>query len=275
MSSNEEQAAYWNGRMGQDWVRVEDRIDSMMTPLSDVAINRMAAKRGEKILDVGCGCGTTTLQMAASGASLHGVDISEHMISQAKAKATNGADVSFSLTDAATESYSPDFDGVFSRFGVMFFDDPVAAFSNIRSALKDTGRMTFLCWREPAINPWMAVPGAAVQPFMPPDAPVPAPDDPGPFRFADAGYTKSMLEEAGFHNVAIESLEREISLGGGLDEAMEFQQFIGPLSRLLPELDEEKSIEATAAVRKAFEPFVTDKGIVSSAASWLVTATAS
>ena len=126
MGDNAEQAELWNGRMGHSWVQVESYIDRMLAPISDHAIQSMAAQSGERIIDIGCGCGTTSLSLAAGGASVWGVDISHAMITQAKSKDAGSAEVHFSVGDAASQSYTPNHDGVFSRFGCMFFDDPVA-----------------------------------------------------------------------------------------------------------------------------------------------------
>lgn len=273
--SNKEQADLWNGRMGSAWVSVEDYIDRMLEPISQVGIERAGAGAGEKVIDIGCGCGTTSLELAASGASVWGVDISHSMIERANAKDHGEASVRFSVADAAIESYDAEHDVVFSRFGVMFFSDPVAAFKNIRAALKPDGRLVYLCWQAPQNNPWMAIAGGAVAPFMPEDTPAPDPTAPGPFSMADPVRTRSVLEEAGLVDINIEPVERDMHLGDHLDELMAFQKEIGPLSALLESADEETGAKATEAVRQAFAAHVGDNGVAMRAAAWLVTGRAS
>lgn len=269
--NNSAQSELWNGRLGTGWASVEDYIDRMLGPISEAGITAAATQADEKVLDIGCGCGTTTLQLAASGASVWGVDISAPMIEQAQAKPADGLTVQFSVGDAATTDYTPEHDCVFSRFGVMFFSDPVAAFKNIRSALKADGRLVFLCWQAPALNPWVSQVGQVLQPFMPPDAPRPEPTDPGPFAFADEARTKGILEGAGFIDIQHHSLEKPLPLGGGLEELMAFQREVGPLSGVLASADDETAAKATAAVEAVFTPYitddVTDKGIEMTAAS--------
>lgn len=272
MGDNKEQAELWNGRMGQSWVKVESYIDRMLAPISDYAIDSMAAARGERIVDIGCGCGTTSLALAAAGAAVWGVDISSTMIAQAKRKETGSADVHFSVGDAARQDYTPDHDGVFSRFGCMFFDDPVAAFTNIRSALQPGGRARFVVWQSPADNPWIALPGAAVQPFQPEDMPFPDPDSPGPFSLADPEKARQTLVQAGFEDVMVEPVNRTISLGQDIDEVMAFQMHIGPLSAVLETLEENRREEAIQAVRDAIAPHATADGVSFDAAAWLLSA---
>ncbi|MBT4492759.1 MAG: class I SAM-dependent methyltransferase [Gammaproteobacteria bacterium] len=269
---NKEQGEFWNGRMGSAWVSVEDYIDRMLEPISSEGIRLAAAKAGERVLDIGCGCGTTSLQLAADGAAVWGVDISENMIARANEKDPGSAAVRFSVADAAVQKYTPDHDCAFSRFGIMFFDDPVVAFQNIRSGLKSDGRLVFLCWQAPANNPWIAIAGQAVQPFMTEGAPQPGPTDPGPFAFADLDYTRKILVEGGFTDINIDPVEREIALGSDLDELMEFQSRVGPLSGLLDTLDENTAQKARQAVMDAFSQHLSDDGIVASAAAWLVSA---
>ena len=269
--SNQEQAELWNGRMGTAWVSVEDYIDRMLAPISQVGIERAGPGAGDKVIDIGCGCGTTSLELAADGASVWGVDISQRMIERANAKDHGGASVRFSVADAAIEAYDAEHDVVFSRFGVMFFSDPIAAFQNIRAALRPGGRLVYLCWQAPQDNPWLAVAGAAVAPFMPADTPAPDPAAPGPFSMADPVRTRNVLEEAGLVDINIESVERDLHLGNHLDELMAFQKKIGPLSALLESGDEETGLKATAAVREAFAAHLGDNGVTMRAAAWLVT----
>jgi len=273
MSENAEQAEFWNGRMGAAWVNVEDYIDRMMAPLSAVALDAVNAKPNDRIIDIGCGCGTTSLSLGASGAEVLGIDISTAMIDRAKEKENAAGNVAFSVGDAASETYTADHSLVFSRFGVMFFADSVKAFANIRSALVPGGRLVFLCWQLPAANPWLSIAGAALQPFQPGDAPPPDPEAPGPFRFGVPEYTQDILASAGFTNIKLQAVVKDLHLGDTVDEVMRFQSNIGPLSGLLETLDESRHAEATAAVRNAFAAKADSNGINLEASTWLVTAT--
>ena len=273
MADNAEQADLWNGRLGKAWVNVEDYIDGMMAPLSTVALEAVNAKPSDRIIDIGCGCGTTSFSLGATGAAVWGVDISTAMIDRANEKDNAAGNVAFSVGDAASQQYTADHTVVFSRFGVMFFADSVKAFANIRSALVPGGRLVFLCWQPPAANPWLSIAGAALQPFQPADAPPPDPEAPGPFRFGVPEDTRKVLSSAGFTNIAMQPVVKDLHLGDTIDEVMRFQSNVGPLSSLLETLDESRHAQATAAVRDAFAAKADSKGINLEAATWLVTAT--
>lgn len=274
MSENQEQVDYWNGEAGATWVKAQERLDTMLEPLSAVAIAKANPSNGERVIDVGCGCGTTSLAMAARGASVWGVDISEPMLAHARQRAAELDNVAFSVADAASQTMTPDHDLVFSRFGVMFFADPVAAFTNLHTGLKADGRLVFLCWQSPRDNPWVSVGGAAIQPYLPEEPEPVDPKAPGPFAFADVEYLHSVLTQAGFADINIESVNRDLRLGKDLDEAMAFQSQVGPASRVLAELSGTQKEEALAAARAALEPFATDDGVVLASATWLVSANA-
>jgi len=273
MADNAEQAELWNGRLGKAWVNVEDYIDGMMAPLSTVALEAVNAKPSDRIIDIGCGCGTTSFSLGATGAAVWGVDISTAMIDRANEKDNAAGNVAFSVGDAASQQYTADHTVVFSRFGVMFFADSVKAFANIRSALVPGGRLVFVCWQPPSANPWLSIAGAALQPFQPADAPPPDPEAPGPFRFGVPEDTRKVLSSAGFTNIAMQPVVKDLHLGDTIDEVMRFQSNVGPLSSLLETLDESRHAQATAAVRDAFAAKADSQGINLEAATWLVTAT--
>ncbi len=274
-ANNQEQIEYWNGKAGTTWTEQQDILDALLAPISDMLVERAAVDPGERVVDVGCGCGDTTLALAARGAAVWGVDISEPMLARARARSPAGAEVAFACTDAASQAFTPDHDLVFSRFGVMFFADPHAAFRNLRSALRDVGRLCFACWQPPRRNPWMAVAGAAVQPFLPEPAEQPDPRAPGPFAFADRDYVRDILEGAGFAAIEIESFTPSLHVGDSLDSAIALLQQVGPLSRALAELEGADRDQAIAAARAALEPHVTADGLNLGSATWIVRARAS
>lgn len=271
---NHEQIDYWNGQAGRTWVDAQAHLDAMLAPIGRILIERAAVTPGERVVDVGCGCGATTLALATQGAAVWGIDISEPMLAHAAARAEGLDDVAFVRADAATHEFAPDHQLVVSRFGVMFFDDPTAAFANLRTALTPGGRLCFVCWQAPRVNPWVALAGAAVRPFLPEPAEQPDPKAPGPFAFADPDYLRGILDGAGFADVTIEALETRLHVADTLDGAIEFLEQVGPLARTLDDLDDATRQAAVAAVREALAAHLTDGGLDLGSASWLVSARA-
>jgi len=271
MSDNQPQIDYWNGQAGETWVRAQQRLDTMLEDLSAAAIAKANPQPGERAIDVGCGCGATTQALAQAGASVWGIDISGPMLAHAKQRLAEVTNVAFAQTDAATQALTPDHALIFSRFGIMFFDDPVAAFENLRTGLTSDGRLVFMCWQAPRDNPWVSIGGRAIAPFLPEAEPV-DPKAPGPFAFADTDYVRGILEAAGYADINVESVTMDLCVGENLDAAMEFQAEVGPMARVLAELDGDARQRAMDAARAALEPFVTPDGIVLGAAAWLVSA---
>tara|TARA_Y100001933_G_scaffold46841_1_gene44678 strand:- start:1057 stop:1887 length:831 start_codon:yes stop_codon:yes gene_type:complete len=271
---NAQQIDYWNGEAGHTWVAAQDRLDRMLAPITEALLARAAAAAGERIVDVGCGCGETTLALAGAGARVWGIDISEPMLAHAKARAAGNPSVAFSRTDAATQSFTDDHELVFSRFGVMFFADPGAAFANLRTALAPGGRLCFVCWQSPRDNPWVSIAGAALKPYLPEPAETPDPRDPGPFAFADRDYLRTIVEGAGFTDLAIEPLTPTLQVADDLPGALDFMARVGPMSRAMTELEGDDRDRALEAVRAALAPHLRDDGLRLGAACWLVSARA-
>ena len=271
--ANEAQVDYWNGKAGDTWADAQERMDAMLKPISQAAINFAEPKSDERAIDIGCGCGETTLALNDLGLSVWGVDVSAPMLEIAKQRAQGRQNVAFSKADAASQNYTPDHQLVFSRFGVMFFDNPIAAFTNIKTALTPEGRLSFVCWQAPRHNAWVSLVGAAVQPLLPePTEPV-DPKAPGPFAFADRDYLFDLLEQAGFTNITIEPYEAKLKLASNLDDALRFQSEIGPMARVLAELSGEKQAQAMQAARSVLAQQMTDDGLHLGSATWLVSAT--
>lgn len=278
---NAQQIEYWNDQAGPKWVALQTLIDEQIGPLGRRAMDRAAIVPGERILDVGCGCGHTTLELArrtrATGA-VTGIDISSVMLERARVLARDVAlgAVDFVEADAQTHAFSSDYDLLFSRFGVMFFTDPDAAFTNLRTALGPGGRLVFVCWRALPENPWMFVPlGAAMQHIPPPS--MLDPNAPGPFSFADPERVRGILSRAGFSAVTVEPLDETLTVGGGadLDRTVDFLLQMGPTAAALREAGVATSSLVANAVREALRPFETAAGIRMGSASWIVTARAS
>lgn len=273
---NAQQIAYWNTQAGPRWVSHQDLLDAQIAPLGRLALERAALRPGERVIDVGCGCGHSTLEISrhvGAGGGVVGIDVSAVMLERARERAAGeGArNASFLEADAQTHAFEAgSFDLLYSRFGVMFFADPVAAFANLRRALRGSGRLAFVCWQPLARNPWMLVPlaAAAKQVELPPPPP---PGAPGPFAFADAEHVRGILERAGFADVAIEPHESELSIGGaGLDPAVEFLLGIGPAAAALQSVEGGQRALAARAIRDAIAPYATPEGVRMRGAVWTV-----
>lgn len=279
--ANADQIEFWSGETGNRWVQRQQRLDEMLRPYGELALARAAARPGEAVLDVGCGCGTTTLALAAQvgrDGQVYGVDISKPMLAHAEERLRQspppGAEVRFAFMDAQTGDLGGSrFDLAFSRFGVMFFADPTAAFTNIRGALKPGGRVAFACWRALDDNPWMALTLRAAFQHLPP-LPRPGPEDPGPFSFADPDRVRRILETAGFRNVTLEPHDVLLTLGGTTDpaEATSFIIEAGPLAATMIEADTATREAVWQAVYDALAPFHGPEGIRMNGAVWIVSA---
>ena len=273
-SANAAQIEYWNASAGETWARFQEALDRQVEPLGLAAMDALRPTEGEHIVDIGCGCGQTTLELAARvrpRGLVVGVDISQPMLDVAfRRPRTADLRVTFQKLDAQTGDLGDDpFDAAFSRFGVMFFSDPVAAFVNIRSSLKPGGRIAFVCWRAPNENPWMQAPLQAALPFLPPLAP-PDPEAPGPFAFADPTRVRSILTDSGYGSVTINPFDADIG-GGDLDQTLDLALRVGPLGRALREHPELVG-NVTDAVRGVLSKHLTSNGVRMPAAVWIVLA---
>ena len=276
---NADQIAYWNGPGGQRWSDRQAAQDLLLSPVSEILISRIAARPGDHILDVGCGCGGLSIALAGQvmpDGSVLGIDISAPMLARARDTAPAGLPVAFVLADATVHAFAPaSFDLLVSRFGVMFFADPSTSFTNLRRALKPSGRVVFACWREPKQNPWMMAPLQAVYRHVP-KLPPQEPDDPGPFAFASEERVSRILTEAGFKDVALEprELSLDVALGKGLETAVQSALEIGPASRALEGHPQEVRDAARQSVREMLTPHQRGNHVALPGAIWLVTAKA-
>jgi SAM-dependent methyltransferase len=270
------QAARWNGRAGQAWVEAQTTLDRMFQPLEERLVDAALAQPDARVLDVGCGTGATTLAMArrlgAAGRCV-GVDVSEPMIAAARARAEReGSPARFILADAQVHAFAPaSFDLVVSRFGMMFFDDPVEAFVNLRRAARTGARLRLLAWRSAAENPFMTAAERAAAPLLP-ATPVRQPDAPGQFAFADRRRVARILEESGWAEIAIEPIDFACALPEA--ELLPYLTRLGPLGQVLPEADEATRARVVEALRAAFAPYVEGAEARFVAACWMVAARA-
>ena len=279
---NATQIEFWNGETGRNWVTHDALMEAMLQPLGESVIDTLAPQPGEHVLDIGCGCGHTSLSLAdrvGAGGSVTGVDISAPMLAVAGQLATERnaerTSIQFLEADAQTHSFEPErYDVVFSRFGVMFFEDPVAAFTNIHNALRPSGRLAFCCWQPRALNPFMTVPAMAALELLPTPPEVP-PRTPGPFAFEEADYITEILTSAGFGSVAVTPLQQPLNFGRGLSlvDIVERLVQIGPIAQMVREASEDLQQPVRDKVIAAVAPFYTeDTGMTLDGQFWQVTA---
>ena len=278
-AQNADQLAYWNGPGGQRWMERQASQDVMLQPVADALLERARPKAGEWVLDVGCGCGATTMAFAAKvgpkGRAL-GVDISAPMVARARELAPAGAPLEFVLADATIHPFeAARFDLLASRFGVMFFAEPVVSFANMRKALRAGARVAFACWCEPRDNPWIMTPLQAVYKHAP-RLPRPGPEEPGPFSFASQERVHRVLGEAGFVDIGMEAhkILLDVAAGGGLEKGVEAAVNVGPAARVLQDQPPEVRTAAKESIREALAPLVKGNSIPLGAAFWIVTARA-
>jgi SAM-dependent methyltransferase len=257
-------------------VRLQEQLDQQLAPFGHVVMDRLAIGAGERVLDVGCGCGETSLELGrrvGPKGSVLGVDISTVMLERAAERGKSAPNVRFQIADAQTHAFAPgSFDAIFSRFGVMFFQDPPAAFANLARALVPGGRIGFHCWKALPENPWMTVPFFAALQHVPAPTP-PPPNSPGPFAFADADRVRGILSDAGFAEIDFESRNDMMGVGSAaLDDAVDFALQMGPASISIREATPETIAKVRASVREALAPHMTPEGVKLATSTWVVTA---
>jgi ubiquinone/menaquinone biosynthesis C-methylase UbiE len=281
LQDNSEQREQWNGTTGDTWTMFQDSLDKMMTPVTDALFAAIAPQPGERILDVGCGCGPTTIRLAravAPGGEITGLDISGVLLKSARERAAaQGANATFIEADASTYDFGAkkgSYDKIVSRFGVMFFADPVAAFQNLRTALKPGGKLIFACWRAMGENRWMNEMVEEAAKLLPmPAMPRPTGYVPGPFAFEDEAFLRGMLKDAGFTTEEITPLSPKLKMPGDtVDEAIAFTSRVGPMAGLMREADDETKAKVEALIKSSIEARFAKGNPPQDAACWLVRA---
>ena len=274
---NSAEIAYWNGPGGRRWLKQHEVHDALLAPVADILLERAAARAGEFVLDIGCGCGTVTLELArrvAPSGRVLGIDVSAPMLEKARNSAPAGLPVEFALADATVLDFEPMRAGLlFSRFGVMFFADPIRAFSNMRGGMRADARVVFACWRAARENPWSMVPLQQAYKHVP-RLPEVSPEDPGPFSFADEARIDSILERAGFASVELEAIDLQLDLanGGGLEAAVETAASIGPAGRALDGQPAQLHAAAVESIRAELARHQRGDSVPLAAAIWIVRA---
>lgn len=276
MAGNDDQIEYWNGPVGEKWARFQARMDASLSEASGAVLALAAPRAGERILDIGCGAGTTSRALAAAvgaGGHVTAVDVSQPLLNQARAGGVPD-NLEFVRADASTCAFAPGHDLLFSRFGVMFFDAPAAAFTHLRGALKPGGRMAFICWRPAAENEWVTLPLEVAKTFVPPQPPA-DPHAPGPFAFADPQRLRGILAEAGFQDIAIAPFDGHMDMGASPKDAAFQMVNLGPTARLLREADDDTRAKVESAVEAMFAARQKNgEAIRLTIACWLVSAQA-
>ncbi len=275
---NAAQIQFWNETAGQKWVNYQETISAHARPFGLLAMDRASVLSGERVLDVGCGCGDTTVELARrveKTGQLTGIDLSSIMLARARESAEDLGltHVRFINADAQTYAFQPQsFDLFYSRFGIMFFTDPQAAFGNLLGALRPGGRFAFVCWQEFKKNLWAVVPTESVARYI--EVPPSIPDVPGPFAFANRDRLEGILSKAGFHQIGFEESVKDVPIGGGggLDVAVDFLYQMGPAAAAIRQAGQpEKRGVLLDALREGVAPYQTPQGVHMQAAIWIVT----
>jgi SAM-dependent methyltransferase len=277
-ADNAAQAEYWNCVAGPKWTDHQEHQDQVLRPVSDRLIDAADPKPGDRVIDIGCGCGATTIDFAERvrpGGEVLGLDVSEPMLARARERAPRDLPIRFELADATVYDFEPDAaDLVASRFGVMFFANPARSFANLRRGLKPGGRLAFACWREAKQNPFFVLPLREAGKHAPP-LPEMDPEAPGPFAFADPARVQRILSDAGYADIVVtpQDLELDIAVGRGLDAGVRTAMTIGPTSRMLDGQSDAVRAAVEADIRKALAAQARGDSVPLGGAIWIVTAT--
>ncbi|WP_417518339.1 class I SAM-dependent methyltransferase [Minwuia sp.] len=269
---NADQIAYWNSDSGGKWVRNRERMDRTLKPFSEHVMSVVRPLKGETVLDVGCGCGDTSIRLSETGAVVVGVDVSQPMLAHAGSR-PGAKNVRFVLADASSHDFGDQaFDLVFSRFGVMFFRDADAAFANIGRMVRPGGRIGFACWRPLSENPWMLKPVLIAKDFV--DLPPrPGPEEPGPFSFSDPERVKRILTAGGFADIRIDPYDHDMFMGETVDDAVITAMEVGPVGGAAKEATDETVSALKSALAAMLAEHMDDGAIRLPGAIWCVTAT--
>tara|TARA_Y100001978_G_scaffold34598_1_gene30477 strand:+ start:5114 stop:5959 length:846 start_codon:yes stop_codon:yes gene_type:complete len=276
---NIKQKQFWSGAGGDVWVDKQREMDIMLNPLGQKAIEQLILEEHTKILDIGCGCGATTIEIAKMIPKGHvtGLDISIPMLDRAEkfASEMSLSNIDFQVKDVQTEEINSNhYDIAFSRFGVMFFEDPYEAFKNINQSIKENGQLVFVCWQHPSLNPWQSLSLQVIKEYL--DLPSPPPKSPGPFAFEDKDYIEDILKVTDFKDISIADNQEDIVMfsGKSIREACEDYLTINPVvTEMLKNSGNELKEEILEALIAKFSSFHNNDGLLFPSATWIVSAT--
>jgi len=264
----------WDGVLFEKFSRFRYIFTEGLAAHGTVALRRIKLQQGESVIDIGCGFGDGTAEIAAITGKAHGVDCAPNFIAYANEHYAEGGKVSFAVKDAQVEDLGGPYDRGFARFGTMFFSDATEALRNIRNHLKPGAAFTMVVWRQKKDNPWLHEAEKEVRRFLEePESNAPT-CGPGPFSMADADDTSRWMLNAGFEHVSLERNDMDIQIGKDAREAMDFALAIGPageIIRLSGKKADEKIEEIRAAVEKVIKPFETNDGVWMPSSTWFVT----
>jgi SAM-dependent methyltransferase len=273
---NAEQAQAWNGASGRHFIEQRERHERMRARLTARLLAAARIQDGEAVLDVGCGCGDVTIRAARAAGSGHalGADLSRIEVAEARrlAAADSVTNAVFKVADAQVHPFGVEtFDVLVSNFGVMFFDDPAAAFANLRKALRRGGRLAFLCWRTREENPFFSI-GFAEAATEPGLSGVPKPD--APFSLADTGRVGALLSGAGFGGIEFTKVDEPMLIGSTPDDVVEYERASPRAAEFLAGLSSAQAAELASQVRERLVAHASPDGVIMPGAAWLVTANA-
>lgn len=277
--ANEKMREYWGSTGAEGWVAHKQIFDAELAPFADAVIDAIGPGEGDRLLDIGCGTGTLLELATARGASGVGVDISPAMV---EAAATLVPSASFAVADAQTDpldGHGP-FTAMVSRFGVMFFDDPDAAFANIRAAVAPGGRLGFVCWRGRDENPMFSLGSSVLVDRLDPPPPAPVDGQPGPLGFADRDRVTSVLTGSGWTDVSVEPFDAMCDYGRDGSDGVEARMTmilgtsVGAMARatIRPQIGEAAWSDLLDEMRAELRANLVDGRVQFNGATWLVTA---
>ena len=273
--------AFWKDVLVAKFERFRNIMLEGLSYHSQVPFRTLDVPQGAKILDVGCGWGDTAIELARKAGptgSVLGLDICDEFMEKGRrdARAAGLANVAFVEADVQTYKFAPEYDLCFSRFGMMFFSNPVAAMRNIRTALKPGGRLVFITWRTIADNPFLGLPKNVVAKFLPPPGEDAATCGPGPFSMANTEIVGAQLKAAGFVDVEFTRVDGPVMVGRDVEQAIAFQLALGPAGEIVREagdLAEARKQEIDSALRAELTRYrQADGSIVMSSSSWTIVA---
>lgn len=278
--SHSEYVEFWNDTLADKFDRFRNVLMNGLSYHSQVPLADLDLAPGSKVVDVGCGWGDTAIELAQKTGPkgfVLGLDCVEQFLHKARAdaRAANMWNVRFEAADVERYAFEPEFDFCFSRFGMMFFENPVAAMRNIRSALRPGGQLMFIVWRTIDDNPWLGLGKQTVLNYLQSPGDDARTCGPGPFSMANPETVKKQLEIAGYDDINFRCIDGPVTVGADIDDAVRFQLNLGPAGEIFREAGDQAERmreEIEQAMRKAFKPYLTDNGVVMPSSSWTITA---